>query len=216
MMNEATIRMWVQQAISKLGAYYYHSPDYNILQHHSRPDILATSPSGSAIIEVKDVKLRLYKRGIYTGTWNGLFPFKEINDQQRRLLDALTYSGNHAYIAIGPTGGRFAFRRIMVIPWMRWYLWELHNLEYTGAHFSTIVDMFGQLGYGLLEDKENGGYKFPPDHSLVHALQQSSQHCIPFNWFPFTWLEEPLSRRFEVKDELPTQQQPGNAQDTAE
>lgn len=186
-LKESFIRQIIAKAIQRLGAVKFHPPDYAIAEEHTRPDILAWTPTGSAVIEVKDVPIRLYKVGPDKGLWSGIFPFREINDAQRAYADSLVESGNYHYIGIGPTGGRFSFREIIVVPWDIWRGMENDHPENTSIRWITIKSIFFD-SYGL--DKDESGYFFPAGHPIC-------AHLTPEK--PFIWLDKdnPKSRRFE-------------------
>lgn len=188
-MNEAVIRRWIQNALSRLGAYYYHAPDVNMKESHSRPDTIAITPFGSAVIEVKKCDIKKYQIGQFKGTWNGIYSFSKMNDRQRHLADALVAAGNDHYFAIGPVGGRFEFREIMVIPWEEWRKMENDHPDRTTVYWSTVKSIFEEK-YALKKDEE--GYYFPDYHPIVYELK-----CQ----VPFTWDIQEVSRRFEKVEE---------------
>lgn len=185
-MNEAFIRTIIQQALVRLGAVYHHPPDYPMAEERTRPDIITWTNYGGAVIEVKDVPIKLYRVGPQAGLWSGSFPFKEIKNGQRHYADSLLNSDNHHFIGIGPTGGRFGFREIMVIPWIAWRDMEDVHWDKTSVYWTTVKKMF-YADFGLGQDEH--GYFFMNYHPLVKILKNDK---------PFKWLDkdDTRSRRF--------------------
>lgn len=189
-MNEADIRRYIQGAISRLGAYYYHSPDVNMLEIRSRPDIIGGVKNGCAIIEVKKCAIMKHKIGVWKDKWNGIFRFNELRNNQRHLLDSAHVAEIPTYFGIGSVGGRFAHRTVMLIPWKEWFEMELSQPTANSVYFTTIAEKFYDA-YGLPKDSD--GYYFNTDHPIVSQLTSA---------VPFTYIENPLSRRFEEKKKV--------------
>jgi hypothetical protein len=193
-MIESNIRAWIQQAFQEAGFYYYHSPDTKTFEVHSRPDVFVMSPAGCIVIEVKRCPIKLFKIGTKKDTWDGIFSFKEIRDNQRHLLDSLYTAMIPTYLGIGPTGGRFKYRSIFLIPWGYWLAWEYEHIDSKSVYFSTICDRWA--GYQLLYDLEAKKYTLDESHPARQSLGMG------INPGHFQFLPEPLSRRFETIKEV--------------
>jgi hypothetical protein len=193
-MNEAQIRTWIQQAIQRGGMYYYHAPDVAMTERRSRPDIFVIAPEGSAVIEVKRVQLKLFKIGDKKGTWDGIFRFDEIRDNQRHLLDSLWMAGDQPMFAIGPTGGRFSSRDILVMPWWKWMVFEQEHHANNSAYWSSIMEYFSRFNFKMEYDER--GYYFPAGHAFWSVVP-----AIDIGYSRFEFISEPKSRRFETKKE---------------
>lgn len=192
-MNEAVIRMWIQNALSRAGAWYYHAPDVPQAELRARLDIIALSTGGAAVIEVKDVKAHLYSRGEKAGTIDGVLRFAEIEDNKRHLMDCMDACEIPVFIAFSLAGLRIPNREVLVIPWSEYYWWEMAiDPARKSFYWSTILAEFSR--FALTKDER--GYCIGSEHPLGVALQSGSPLAIPFSFE----LVENLSRRFENAD----------------
>jgi len=194
--NEADIRRMMQRAFSRAGAYYYHAPDVNVMELRSRPDTIVLSTLGHLVLEVKRVDIKLYKIGEKKGTWDGIFSFKEIRDNQRQLLDSLAMSHIPAFLGLGPVGGRFRIRPLLIIPWTSWANFENDHLENKSAYWSSILREFRDP---YVIDFDDGGYFVQRQHVACQALGVGLGSTL-FPHYPFEWIDEPISRRLEKKE----------------
>jgi hypothetical protein len=109
-----------------------------------RPDILILNPTGvTKVAEVKVVNLAR----------NLSFAFAQIEDDQRKWMNAWTGAKGAAYIAIGTIGE--SHRRIWMIPWKAWLAYEEHEIGEGRTYMPVDLSL----------------YKKTPEKGLLYSLE---------------------------------------------
>jgi hypothetical protein len=136
-MNEGDVRLEVYHSLQGYGYWPLHGRDAILCprcgakilpQVAGRPDLLVLDPIGKTLVcEVKIVDLDKALS----------FAFTQVEDDQRRWLNAWTQHSGYGYLAIGTVNERP--RRLWVIPWTFWSALEADLID--GGFGSIPVDL---------------------------------------------------------------------------
>lgn len=192
-MEEADVRREIYHSLQGYGYWPIHGRDAIICGRcgnkmlpavAGRPDILILNPTG--VTKVMEVKVVDVERALS-------FAFSQIEDDQRRWMNAWVDVLGAAYIAIG-TVNEFP-RRTWVIPWKVWVAYEaqeladgrtympvdlslykkipekglVYSLEYLGGNFKMVRI----LGDKIEGDKFTGAHwDFPGGHPITKGRKK--------------------------------------------